>query len=105
MIALGSLVSETPPADAPKTVNEVMHYLGHPLGLRFDEEPELKFWPDSPDTGDHACICSYCEEVIYEAPVIRFFDRDDNTEVRLHSECFEVCQEFKLIPENIQGIE
>jgi len=106
MVALGSLVSSTPPANAPKTVNEAMHYLGDPLGLFFDEEPELKFWPDSPDAGDQMCICSYCEEVIKEedAPPIRFFNRDNNTEARLHLECFQICQEFDLIPENTSAI-
>lgn len=103
MVALGSLVSATPPADAPKTVKEAMHYLGDPLGLIFHEEPELKFWPDSPEAGDPMCICSYCEEIIEDAPVIRFFDREKNTEARLHLECFKVCQEFDLIPENTQG--
>lgn len=104
MVALGSLVSKTPPVDAPKTVNEAMHYLGNPLGLRFDEEPELKFFPDSPDAGNYACICSYCEEVIEQAPVIRFFDRENDTEARLHLECFNVCGEFGLIPENTSGL-
>lgn len=100
MVALGSLVSKTPPADAPKTISEAMHFLGFPLGLRFDEDPELKFFPDSPDAGHYACICSYCEEVIHEAPVIRFFHRDNNTEVRLHQDCLEVCVEFHLIPDH-----
>lgn len=102
MVALGSLVSKTPPPDAPKTLNEAMHYLGDPLGLTFDEEPKLKFFNDSPDAGDQACICSYCEEVIQEneAPAVRFFDRENNTEARLHIDCFEVCQAFDLIPEN-----
>lgn len=100
MVALGSLVSKTPPPDAPTTLNAAMHYLGEPLGLRFDEEPELKFFNDSPDAGDQACICSYCEEVIHEAPVIRFFERENNTEARLHIDCLEVCQAFDLIPEN-----
>ena len=100
MVALGSLVSKTPPPDAPKTLNAAMHYLGEPLGLSFDEEPELKFFNDSPDAGDPACICSYCEEVINDAPVIRFFDREKDTEARLHVDCLEVCQAFDLIPEN-----
>jgi len=102
MIALGSLVSKTPPPDAPSTVTEAMHYLGDTLGLRFDEEPKLKFFEDSPDAGDPACICSYCEEVIREdeAPAIRFFDMESKTEARLHIDCFEVCQAFDLIPEN-----
>ena len=104
MVALASLVSETPPADAPKNINEAMHYLADPLGLRFDEEPELRFWQDSPDVGDHTCICSYCEEIIEEPPAIRFFDTDKHMEARLHVECFRVCSEFNLIPENVSGV-
>lgn len=104
MVALGSLVSKTPPAGAPKTISEAMHFLGYPMRLRFDEEPELKFFPDSPDAGHYACICSYCEEVIDEAPVIRFFRKDDNSEARLHKDCLETCVEFQLIPENTSGL-
>ena len=104
MVALGSLVSKTPPADAPKTINEAMHFLAYSLGLSFDDDPKLKFFPDSPDAGHYACICSYCEEVIDEAPVIRFFQTDDNTEARLHKDCFETCVEFQLIPENTSGV-
>ena len=104
MVALGSLVSATPPADAPGTISEAMHYLADPLGLRFDEEPELKFWPDSPEAGDHTCICSYCEEVIEEAPDFRYFNRENHTEARLHIECFRICSEFNLIPENVSGV-
>ncbi len=104
MAALASLVSEHTPPDAPRTVNEALHYLGDPLGLIFHEEPELKFWLDSPEAGDPRCLCSYCEEVIKEAPLIRFFDRGNNSEMRLHLECFQVCQQFDLIPENTQRI-
>jgi len=107
MVALGSLVSVTPPPDAPETVKEAMHYLSDPLGLRFHEVPELKFFTDSPDVGSQTCICSYCEEVIKEedAPPIRFFDTENNKEARLHSECFKLCKHFDLIPENTQGIQ
>ncbi len=107
MVALGSLVSATPPANAPGTVKEAMHYLGDPLGLLFDEEPELRFWPDSPDAGDHTCICSYCEEVIEDDPAMRFFKTDKNgfkAEARLHIGCFRICSELKLIPETISEV-
>lgn len=104
MGALAALVSNTPPPNAPSSVSEAMVYLGDPLGLFFDPEPKLKFWPDSPDAGDDLCICSYCEEVIDAAPVTRFFDRGNKTEARLHLECIEVCRQFNLIPENTSGL-
>lgn len=104
MAALAALVKNPPPPDAPRTVNEAVSYMGNPLGLLFADELKLKFFPDSPYAGEATCICSFCEEVIEEAPVIRFFDRQRNTEARLHTDCFEVCNEFGLIPENTQGI-
>jgi len=108
MAALAALVSPTPPAGAPKTVNEAMHYLGDPLGLLFAKDLKLKFFPDSPYAGEATCICSFCEEVIEEAPVIRLFEgglgEGHTTEARLHTDCFRVCSEFGLIPENVTGL-
>ncbi len=60
--------------------------------VTFHFKPEvihlLKWFKDSPDTGDPACVCSYCAEVIKDDGEIplRVF-REDNTELRLHMFC------------------
>ncbi len=49
----------------------------------------LTWFSDSPDTGDPACICSYCKEVIEdegELP-LRLWGENSNLELRLHMHC------------------
>lgn len=49
----------------------------------------VTWFTDSPDTGDPACVCSLCGEVIpFEAVPIRFF-HPDNLEARFHLVCFQ----------------
>lgn len=56
------------------------------LNVGFDE---LAWFDTSPDQGHPDCICSYCGFVIQEDDdSCRFFRQSDNTEVRLHVECF-----------------
>ena len=48
-------------------------------------QARLTTFPDSPDPGDPACLCSLCGEVIEEDELpIRIFDTKENTEYRLH---------------------
>jgi len=51
---------------------------------------EIRFFHDSPDAGDPACLCSWCGKAIAEAeaPVMRVFNSADNTEARFHRACF-----------------
>lgn len=50
----------------------------------------LTWFKDSPCCGEPKCKCSLCLDVITEeeAPAIRFFDLDNNSEIRLHERCF-----------------
>ena len=50
----------------------------------------ITWFRDSPDAGDPRCLCSWCGERIGEdeAPVIRMFDSDANTEARFHRGCY-----------------
>jgi hypothetical protein len=53
------------------------------------ELDQLAWFKTSPDAGDPDCICSYCGFVIPEDDwPIRIFRECDNTEARLHLECF-----------------
>ncbi len=54
--------------------------------------PLLKWFRDSPDTGDPACVCSYCGEVITdegEIPlrIFRETPKPGGEEIRLHIYC------------------
>lgn len=53
-----------------------------------DVASRLTWFKDSPNTGDPACLCSWCGNVIKagEFP-IRAFRSCDRTELRLHMEC------------------
>lgn len=58
------------------------------IELKIDPD-QLAWFDTSPDAGDPDCICSYCGFVITEDDVpIRFFRESNNTEARLHIECF-----------------
>lgn len=48
------------------------------------------WFKDSPDAGDPSCICSWCGKQITEeqAPAVRMFDSDANTEARFHHGCY-----------------
>lgn len=50
--------------------------------------PEIRWFDDSPDAGDPACICSWCGEQITEvqAPAIRV--TTNNLEARFHGGCW-----------------
>jgi len=51
--------------------------------------PVIKWYPDSPDAGDPACLCSLCGMPIGEEEVpIRSPDRSGNLEARFHLPCF-----------------
>lgn len=56
------------------------------IELKIDLE-QLVWYETSPEAGDPDCTCSYCGFVITEWPV-RFFRGSNNTEARLHVECF-----------------
>lgn len=101
MVALIALVQPEPPANVPKTIDEALVYLGDPLGLMFAEKPELRFFSDSPNAGDPTCICSFCDNVIHEPPVLRIFDRErwKTMEARLHKDCFQAAAKYNLIPD------
>jgi hypothetical protein len=62
----------------------------------FHIKPELvlylRWFVDSPNTGDPACICSFCFQVIQQDEVpLRIFSGSGNSEVRLHPECAKQC--------------
>ena len=59
----------------------------------------LKWFTDSPDTGDPACVCSYCAKVIPEGEVPLRAWREDNTELRLHINCAKIVVEEFSPPE------
>ncbi len=63
----------------------------------FHFKPELihllKWFKDSPDTGDPACLCSYCAKVIEEDddPIRAWRGKDKDTEeLRLHIACAKI---------------
>ncbi len=58
---------------------------------------QLKWFKDSPDTGDPACICSFCGKVIEEGEIpLRVWQETGNMEFRLHIDCArQVIQEFQ----------
>lgn len=65
--------------------------------MTFHFKPELlhllKWFKDSPDTGDASCVCSFCAKVIEEedAPLRAWRGQDKDTEeLRLHIECAKV---------------
>jgi hypothetical protein len=60
----------------------------------------LTWFEDSPDTGDPACICSFCSKVIEEGLIpLRIFRSSDDTELRLHVDCAgQVIVEFAVSP-------
>lgn len=101
MLSLLTLVQPETPPNVPQTIDEAMVYLGDPLGLVFQKKPALTFFTDSPKAGESTCICSYCDRVIHDEPVMRFFDRgsEATTEARLHPYCFEEAAKFDLIPD------
>lgn len=51
---------------------------------------QLKWFSDSPDAGDPACLCSLCEKIISEDEVpIRMWSQGKvRREIRLHWDCF-----------------
>lgn len=68
----------------------------------------LRWFPDSPDAGEPACICSYCAERIEAAPEeseddadegepIRMWSSLTNFELRLHARCLNACLELGLL--------
>lgn len=54
-----------------------------------EQRKQITWFANSPDTGDPTCICSWCHLPIglSEAPIIRLFDSDANTEARFHRRC------------------
>jgi len=54
-----------------------------------EQQKQITWFKSSPDAGDPTCICSWCEQPIGEdeAPIIRLFDTDANTEARFHWHC------------------
>lgn len=60
----------------------------------------LRWFDDSPEEGDPACICSHCEQVIADHEIaLRVFHGRKNIELRLHMNCAkQVIQEFARTP-------
>jgi len=70
----------------------------------------IRFFTDSPDAGDPACVCSYCGERIeeqedpceddppndYEGEPIRMWNQE-NLEARFHLRCFNEVLERGLL--------
>jgi hypothetical protein len=54
-----------------------------------DRQKQITWFANSPDAGDPTCICSWCSGAIgvSDAPIIRLFDSDANTEARFHRRC------------------
>lgn len=54
-----------------------------------EQRKQITWFANSPDTGDPTCICSWCYQPIgeHEAPIIRLFNSDANTEARFHRRC------------------
>jgi hypothetical protein len=51
----------------------------------------VRWFADSPDTGDPACLCSLCGTVIPEEDcAIRCTNQKDNLEARFHERCFQI---------------
>lgn len=73
----------------------------------------LRWFGDSPDAGDPACVCSYCAERIEASPEgdedwaheinadegepIRMWSSSTNLELRLHAKCLNACLELGLL--------
>ena len=47
----------------------------------------LRWFDDSPEAGDPACICSHCDKIIADEVPIRLWNAH-NQEARLHQRCF-----------------
>ena len=99
MVTVASLVTGKAD-DMPTTIEGAAQRIMEPLGLTFQTDAAIRWFDDSPDAGDPLCICSYCEEVITEedAPPIRLFD--SKKEARFHTECFQTCDTYNLLPDN-----
>jgi hypothetical protein len=54
------------------------------------EGQTLRWFADSPDAGDPACLCSLCGKVIHEDACIRVTKETENLEARFHDSCFEL---------------
>ena len=62
-----------------------------------NQTKQITWFHTSPDAGDPACLCSWCEQPIDadEAPIVRLFDSDANTEARFHRRCL---SDFGVLP-------
>ena len=69
---------------------EEEEYKPRNIGIAIDKE-DLAWFEDSPDTGDEACICSYCGNVISEFEIpLRLFKEEEKTEARLCENCMDL---------------
>lgn len=63
---------------------------GRHLGLTIDVD-DLAWFEDSPDTGDPACICSHCGNIVEEyETVLRLLKASEGTEARLCETCLDL---------------
>lgn len=61
--------------------------------FKFEYVHLLKWFTDSPDTGDPKCICSYCTKVIEEGEIPLYAFRGEGKEtkeLRLHINCAKI---------------
>ena len=88
-------------------VDAVARLVLRSVGMSFSERT-LRWFPDSPDAGDPACVCSYCDCLIREGEYHpRLFKSEPGAacklEARFHADCLKICLDTHIFTIDSEG--